>query len=199
MSGEKSLWTTGKKLVANLLPLILSVPFLILAIRELFRDLSSPWIWVWTGCFFVIGWVITNFFGLIGNQKMKREMEHRMKAEGEWDDHERYFVGFARPNYKGLLDPHEDVGFLVLENEKIEFKGSVQKFSLPTFAIEKVRFRSNIHSWVGLGRWVSIEATLDEKPIRLLVEPREKKTLIGNRTFSKKMKNEILRYLHHES
>ena len=61
--------------------------------------------------------------------------------------------------------------------------------------IKGVRFRPNVHTMVGLGRWVSVEATAAGKPIRLLVEPREKRTMLGNKRYGKALRTRLEAWL----
>jgi hypothetical protein len=58
----------------------------------------------------------------------------------------------------------------------------------------RVRFRANVHTVIGLGRWISIEGFADGKPIRLLIEPRERPQLLGNLRYSKRLAQRIRRW-----
>lgn len=187
-SEREALWTPWKRLAGNLLPLLLSVPFLVLAVKQLSADPASPKVWLWAGCFLVIGWLSTNLLALLGNRGLRRTLELRLKVDGYLQNGDMAFVGFARPGHKGLLDPHEDVGFLTWNKDSIDFLGAVHRFSVPVIEISAIRFRPNIHTWLGLGRWLSIESQKDDRSIRLLLEPREKSTLVGNLLYSKKLR-----------
>jgi hypothetical protein len=48
---------------------------------------------------------------------------------------------------------------------------------------------------LGLGRWISLEGVADGKPIRLLIEPRERPTLLGNLLFSKALAGRLRRWM----
>jgi hypothetical protein len=184
---EGSVLTTGKKVTGNLLPLLLASPLLYQAIRVFGAKGASTDLILWVALFLVAAWVLLALLGLVGNGGMKREVGRRLHLERAFDKTERYFVGFARPVYKSALDPHEDVGFLLLHEDSVEFWGSVHKAAIKRADVVGVRFRPNTHTLVGLGRWVSVEAVVEEKPVRLLVEPREKATLLGNLLYSKRL------------
>lgn len=188
---EGNVLTTGKKVTGNLLPLVLASPLLYQAIRVSGTEGASMELIVWVGLFLVATWLLLALLGLVGNGAMKHEVGRRLHLERAFDKTERYFVGFARPTYKSALDPHEDVGFLLLHGDRVEFWGSEHRAAIRKADIVGARFRPNTHTLVGLGRWVSVEAVVDEKPVRLLVEPREKPTLVGNLLYSKRLLRRI--------
>lgn len=177
--------------MGNVLPLVLSSPPLVRAVQSYAAEGPSTATLLWTAAFPVSAWVLACLTGLVGNGSMKREMGRRMHIERPFDQTEKYFVGFARPAYRSALDPHEDVGFLVLHEDRIEFWGAEKRIALTKDEVAGVRFRPNTHTLVGLGRWISIEAVVDEKPVRMLIEPREKRTLLGNLIFSKRLLEKI--------
>lgn len=179
-SERKRVWNLARQIPGNLIPLLLAAPFLVICIRELAfgkrLDLAA-----WYGLGFLgIGWLAVNFIGLIGNSRLKLALEHRFKDEYEYDQSERLFAGFSRPGKYGLLDPHEDVGFLVFREAELEFFGEVHRVSVPYGMVRRVYRRANIHSILGLGGWVAIDAEVGGKTIRLQVEPRVKNTHWGN-------------------
>lgn len=133
----------------------------------------------------VTAWVAVNFLGLVGNASMKRALGFRLDTERPDLSNERFFVGLATPKHRGMLDPHEDVGFILLGNDSLEVYGDTLRLTLGKSEIETIRFRPNVHSMVGLGRWISIEGTTDGVKFRLNLEPRERNTLLGNRAFGK--------------
>lgn len=138
------------------------------------------------GAFPVVGWLALNFFGFHGNGWMRRELARRLGFTGSRGP-ERYFVGIARPSFRSALDAHEDVGFLNLHNDRLEFVGETLRLTFPREDVRNVRFRMNPHSWVLLGRWISVEGVAGDRPIRLSLEPRERATLLGNLFFSEKL------------
>ena len=188
---EARVWTTARKVYGNVLPLVVASPLLYQAAVAYGRGGPSVVLIYWIAAFLAGAWVALALMGYVGNGSMRREMSRRMHIDRPFDRTERYFVGFARPVFRSALDPHEDVGFLVLHPDRLEFWGSERKATLEREAIAGVCFRPNTHSLVGLGRWVSVEAVVEGKPVRLLVEPRGKATLLGNFVFSRRLLRRI--------
>lgn len=178
-------------MVGNVLPLVLAVPLAVLAVTSFASEGPSVATLLWTASFPAACWVFLSLMGFAGNGGMKREVSKRLHHERPFDQTEKYFVGFARPTYKSALDPHEDIGFLILHPGTVEFWGSELQVSLTKESVAGIRYRPNTHTLVGLGRWVSIEAVVEEKPVRMLVEPRVKATVIGNLIYSKKLLNRL--------
>jgi hypothetical protein len=184
---EGPVFTTSRKVIGNILPLVLASPFLVQAFRVFGSQGPSVALILWICAFLVAAWVFLGLFGFIGTAAMRKEVGRRMHLDRAFDRSRKWFVGFARPSFRSALDPHEDVGFLILHPDRIEFWGSVHKVVLEKRDVTGVRFRSNTHTLVGLGRWISVEAVVVDKPVRLLVEPREKPTLIANFFFGKRL------------
>ena len=90
-----------------------------------------------------------------------------------------------------MLDAHEDLGFLFLDETSVEYIGESHHVTISRKDVTGVRYRPNFHSTLGLGRWVSIEAIHQGKPVRVLVEPREASTLLGNRKRGTELKKKI--------
>lgn len=147
---------------------------------------AAPFLWM--SGFVAAGWAATNLLGLFDNAAMRAQMEAMWARAGGDRARPRWFVGMARPKYRGLLDPHEDVGFLVLGEDALEFFGEEVRVSVGRDEIARVRYRANMHSWVLLGRWVSIEGETAGVQFRLLVEPRERSTLLGNLMFGSELR-----------
>jgi hypothetical protein len=140
-------------------------------------------------------WLLVNIAGAFENPRLKRELLRRIEAKEIKLNGNAVFVGFARPSYTGLLDPHEDIGFLSLNEGSASFHGETVDLVVSADEIEKVRYRFNAHTLACLGRWVSIEGKSGNTPFRMLVEPREKRTLIGNMLFAKSVKKQIEAWL----
>lgn len=184
MAGKAGgVWTLWNRLAGNLAPLVLACPLFVLAVMRILKVGPDFGVFGLTLGFFIVGWLATNFLGLWGNGKMRRVMEARFRSEHPDDDRPRFFVGFARPTFRGLLDPHEDVGFLVVGDDEVLFFGSENQVRMPWSVVSAVGTRRNIHSWLGLGGWICVEGVVGGQVVRLLVEPRERGTLIGNRGF----------------
>lgn len=167
-------------------------PGLALCLNEVVSKGLTLWFWAYIAGTLAFGWLAVNFLGLTGNASMKAELTRRYEKDHPHDRREKWFVGFARPTFKSYLDPHEDVGFLVLDSSRLLFLGESRKVELHRDQITGIGFRANIHSWLGLGRWVTVDAVLDGKPGRLMIEPRERKTLIGNRRLGTEVHRALL-------
>ena len=185
--GTDKVWTTGRKWAGNLVPLLFALPFASWGVWTIVRDrAASPTGLVWLGLGILAGWVALSFFGFWGNATMRRLLAARL-LPGE----EPWFVGFASPKFAGLLDAHEDVGFLILGKDELVFAGDSRRVELPKDCVARVVFRPNVHSLVGLGRWVSVEGVVKGQPVRMLLEPRQRPTMLGNLRLSGKLKAEI--------
>jgi hypothetical protein len=178
--------------MGNLLPALICVPFLIVGLVKFKQSdpTASPAIWFLLG-FPVVGWLSLNLLGFYQNSFMKRELARRLGLFGVKDLPEHYFVGIARPRFRSALDPHEDVGYLVLHPDRVEFLGESVQVGLDKKNVKRIRFRSNPHTFVLLGRWVSVEGEVGGTPVRLLIEPREKGTLLGNLFFSERLRERL--------
>ena len=143
----------------------------------------------------ILGMVAVNRFGFFENERMKRQLEIQLRARGEFPKSNPIFVGFARPDFSSMIDPHEDVGFLVLRANNIVFVSETKTLDLEKSTVKSVRFRPNVHSVFGLGRWISIETTTEAGPSRWLIEPREKRTLRQNLRFGRSLKSDIEKWI----
>lgn len=193
---RKRVWTTKRKVMGNLLPLVLSAPSGALGLFEMWRSgeiLGRGLFWLSVSV--PIGWLAVNFLGLFQNKAMKNEMEMRLRANRPKLPYRRYFVGMATPAFRGLLDPHEDVGYLLLHPDQVEFFGERVRVELTRKEIVGVRYRANVHSLIGLGRWVSIEAIVEGKEARLLIEIRQRPTLLGNLLMSRTLLRKLKRWM----
>lgn len=118
-------------------------------------------------------------------------MREALEKRSTMPPHQRVFVGFASPAFRNALDAHEDIGFLEFHDDKLVFRGDSKQVELPRAAIKSASLRANIHSWLFLGGWVSIDGEIEGKPVRLLVEPRERGTLLGNRRLRKGLRQRV--------
>ena len=143
----------------------------------------------------VVGWFAVNQFGFFENDRMRRQLERILASQDRQLPEKRFFVGFASPKYSNILDAHEDVGFLCFEPNSISFISETRTLQLNRSDIKALRFRMNPHSVIFLGRWISIEAKLGGQEIRLQIEPRERRTLFGNRRFSMTLLKQLQAWL----
>jgi hypothetical protein len=193
------LWNTRRKLLGNLIPAVFGVPIGVYGILEIARTFQflGKGIWFLAASVMVM-WLLVNVTSGLENPKLKRELALRLKAKGvDLGDHS-VFVGFARPSFNGLLDPHEDIGFIVQEPEQVRYVGEQIDLCLTRSEIKEIRFRSNSHSMAFLGRWISIEGVSDAKPVRMLIEPRERRTMTGNRRYGRKLQQSLQEWLKKE-
>lgn len=112
---------------------------------------------------------------------MRRAQERELMSIDDKLPEPRMFVGMATAGFSSVWDPHEDVGFLIVERETLRFVGESKRFELSRSAIKSARLAPNAHSWLGLGGWVALNGIVDNKPIQLLLEPRDRDNLLANR------------------
>lgn len=174
MKGQ--VWTPYRRLMANLVPALFFVPVFVAGVLLYQRGLQIAGV-ICMSASLIVGFLAVNQFGLFHNQQMMRELEPLLDKPktSEW------FVGLGKPGSVGLLDPHDDLGWLRIHPEQLEFIGEKGRYELQKKDIMGVRYRPNAHSVLGLGRWVSIEAKREGKSLRMLVEPRVYATHLRNK------------------
>ena len=143
----------------------------------------------------ILGWLGTNFFGAMPNRAMRGQLERILKVKGEKISDDTWFVGFATPRYSSALDPHEDVGFLLLGTDGLRFLSEVRTVELEKASVKRVHYRFNVHTLVGLGRWVAVEGEVSGQPVRLLLEPRNRPSMLGNLSASRRLRTAISDWL----
>lgn len=191
-------WTPGRKLLGNVIPFLAAAPVLAAGLwRTLVENATYGEAAVWLAAFVAALWMAANFLGLYKNASMKRALRRRLEASIPAKElpADPYFAGFARPAYRSLVDPHEDVGFLLLHDDRVEFFGDADRYVLPKSCLTRVVLRPNPHSWAFLGGWVSVEGVLEGKPVRMLLEPREKNVLFANRSLREVLRKRIQDWL----
>lgn len=190
------LWTVSTKVMGNLIPGLAAAPFAIYGIWWMAESgqVASRGFWIFAMSP-LIGWLAMNFWGLHRNQGLRHRLFMRLKIARPEIAGPIWFVGIATPKYASLLDPHEDIGFLILHPERLEFFGDHLNLSIHKNDIYGLDFRPNPHSLVGLGRWVSVEGHVADCRIRLQLEPRERRTLLGNLFYSGTLKRQIESWL----
>lgn len=192
---RKPVWTLRRKVMGNVAPLIFATPFAVIGLFLMWQrgEILGRGL-IWFAATPIVGWLALNFLGLYQNRAMHKEMEMRLRADRPRPPYRRYFVGIATPTFRGMLDPHEDVGFLMLHPDKVEFYGEKLRVEIPKTAVTGIRVRPNVHTMVGLGRWVSIEAEMNGAPARLLIEIRQRPTLLGNLRMSRTLVKKLRRW-----
>lgn len=188
-------WTTGPKIVANILPLIgplvvgamlaMTFPKEGFTARTVGLMLAFP----------VVGWLSVNFLGLAGNRGVRRAMETRLDRFRPRSKIARMFVGFAGPRYRSALDPHEEIGWLLVSEEGLELVGDATTVQLSRSDVAAVGKLANAHSWLGLGGWVVVDAVVEGKAVRALLEPRQAGTHWGNARLGRQLRNEMAHWL----
>ena len=185
-------WTTFHKFMGNFIPFVLAAPF---AAYGLWWMLSRGEILGRGLAVFafapVIAWLAMNFLGLFQNGAMRNEMSVFLRGMKPKLSAPRYFVGVATPRYSSLLDPHQDVGFLILHPDRLEFFGDHLNLAMMRQSISHIGFRWNAHSLVGLGRWVTVDGMMNEHRVRLQIEMRERPTLFGNMLLTGRLKKRL--------
>jgi hypothetical protein len=189
-------WTTRRKVLGNLVPALFWFPPACYGVLDLARksQFIGPGLW-YLASSTVIGILAVNQFGFFENGTMRRQLELILKAQEAEVTGEYLFVGFATPKYSSMLDAHEDVGFLQILDDRLVFVSESRRLELMKADIKEVRTRPNAHSILGLGRWVSVDSELGDKRFRLLVEPREKATMLGSSRYSKRLVQRIQEWL----
>jgi hypothetical protein len=174
-------WTSRRKWLGNLIPILFWLLPTVGGVIWTFRSpkIVGPGIWLLLSGQ-VFGWIALNFFGLFENGRIRRDSMRNLTKRRPPAPGPVVFVGCASSKHHSVLDAHEDVGFLAFGPHELEFIGDDKRVRILREQITEVRFLPNVHTIVGLGRWISIEATINGLPVRLLLEPRERNTLFGN-------------------
>ena len=178
-------WTPRRRLLGNVIPGVVVLPFLALGLVLLVVDAQDRGDLFGRGLVvFALsipaGWLAVNLFGLAENERIRRELTVLLSDDGALGHDARFFVGFASPSYASMIDPYEDVGFLVLHPDRLEFVGDSVHVSVKRSQITSIHLRPNLHTALGLGCWVCVDGRISDHPIRMQVALREKRTLLGN-------------------
>lgn len=181
-----TVWTARRKWLGNLIPgAFWFVPTLAGVIWCVATDrYVGPGLWLVVAGL-GIGWFALSRFGLYDNMKMREEFLAACKARGIQPKGEVFFVGYASPRHSSMLDAHEDVGLLIVDPGILSYVGELEDLQIRRDSVIQVRFRPNVHSLVGLGRWIAVDYLDGEERKRLLVEPRDKRSLLANRRHGK--------------
>ncbi|MDX2066740.1 MAG: hypothetical protein SFX74_13470 [Fimbriimonadaceae bacterium] len=181
-AGDRAtIWTERRKWMGNLIPMTAWLPFTGIGIFHLVQDptnLDPIWSWLLAGV--AAAWLMVNFFGLFENGKMQSELRRKLEFRRVKVPADAIFVGMSTPSFSSLLDTHEDVGFLAIGDDAVEFMGEHRRIRIGRDEVRRIRSRANIHTFIGLGGWICIDGVTDGKAIRLQVEPRVRSIMIAN-------------------
>lgn len=179
---QRPVWTLRRQIMGNLVPLTLAGPMMGLGLWLMYRSGKTGGVGLgFVAASIVVGWVMLNFLGLFENALMKQQMAWRLSDSLKDLPSRRFFVGVATPNFRGLIDPHEDVGHLLIYPDRIDFRGEKMRVSILRSEITGFESKMNIHSLIALGGWVVIRAQRKGSPLELKIEMREKPYLRSNR------------------
>jgi len=120
----------------------------------------------------ILGVLVFHFTGLFANAQMRKQLAEVAPPEP------RFFVGFATAGYQGALDPHEDVGWLSLQPDKLAYVGEKFVFDVGRSQLDGLRTGAGIHSLVG-GGWIVLEGSRDRQRFVLRFESRETDRVFG--------------------
>ncbi|MDR3691965.1 MAG: hypothetical protein P4L46_21475 [Fimbriimonas sp.] len=181
---KATVWTARRKWLGNVVPSLFWFPLAAIGVYLV----AAHGQFLGTGLWFlavstIAGWLAVNQFGFFENAKMRRTLELILKAQGNEMTGEFLFVGFATPKYSSMVDAHEDVGFLEILEDRICFVSETRKVEIQKVNVSGVGTYFNVHSLLGLGGWVGVDALVGDKRIRMLIEPRERPTLLGSKSY----------------
>lgn len=176
--------------MSNLIPLLFCAPFPVIASYFDRRGQTSLALGFWIATPAAL-WLGINFFALYQNQRIRSALLPKLRAMHPEEASHAVFVGFARPKSNTAVHLHEDVGWLLMLNTHLVFLGESLTFSIPKEHIRSIRFGFNWNSLLGLGRWIIIEGVEEGKRVQMRIEPREKRTLLGNRSYGKALSKRL--------
>lgn len=193
---RRRLWTARDKWMGNLIPALAWLPFTLAGAIVLLRgkQVAAPGLAL-IAFGQVAAWLTLNLAGLYSNRSLRKALAKEVDVLKPHFRGFRAFVGYSSPGHSSLLDAHEDVGYLLLSPELLEFIGDSKMISVHRGQIFGVRFKPNVHTAVGLGRWISIEGRVDGRPFEMLIEPRDHDTMLGNLMLGNQLKARIDNWL----
>jgi hypothetical protein len=185
---KPTVWTTRRKWLGNLVPALFWFPLAAIGVFTVAKNeqFLGPGLW-FLAASTILGWLAVNQFGFFENRRMRLQLERILKVQDSEVKGEFIFVGFATPKYSSMLDAHEDVGFFQILPDRLVFVSETRRMELMRSDLTKIGTRANVHTVLGLGRWVSVDAEVGEKKFRLLVEPRERSTMLGSRRYGARL------------
>lgn len=189
----KRVWTLRRQILSNVLPIVPFCPFPFLAVWLEAHGKMSMAVAVWVASPLIL-WASINFLGLFSNESLKRALKPLASSGGTEPAMRIWFVGFGMRGKRTVLHPHYDVGWLLLFSEELVFVGERERVFLKKAEITGIGFSPNIHTLLGLGRWVVIEGRTSQGRLRFFVEPREYRTLLGNLRLSKRLALDVRKW-----
>lgn len=193
MEKESRVWTRYRQWMGNLIPmgLALVTAFTVaFAAKFVLEDLAY-WAAIVTVTL-VVTILSVNRFGLFQNEQMKRETLAALAKQSSSIPTQRHFVGIARPGFVGPLDPHQDVGFLWWDEERMYFRSAVNSITVTRMNVSRTALSANIHSLIGLGGWVSVTAKMGSTDQSFFFELRDAQVLFKNNRQRKVIFRELL-------
>jgi hypothetical protein len=173
--------------MGSVIPLIFTAPVLALGTREAVEQGFTLTLLGYVALVMVVGWVTTSLFGQVGSGGVKRWMAHKLQDERPADPNPKWFIGFATPDYRSMLDPHEDLGWLVLAEDEIDLIGTQLRLQIPRGALTQVTRKANPHTALGLGGWIAIDWEENGVVSQIFLEPRARPTVLGNKLMIKRL------------
>lgn len=174
--------------MGNFVPALFWLPLAIAGIAITIIQGQFIGIGLWfLGTSSIAAWFALNAFGYFENQSMRRQLERILQVQGTPIEGEYIFVGFATPTYSSMVDAHEDVGFLRFLDDRLVFVSETRTIEVMKADITGAQKRFNVHSLLGLGGWVGIDASIGERKFRMLIEPREKRTMLASKQYSARL------------
>lgn len=182
VQAKPAIWTLRRKIVPNVLPLLVGIPFwvcaAILGRHGSFLDAIELATFGLLICAVSLNWL-----GVTGNEGMRADLARRVIPPAD-----AIFIGFSRPGFVNALDPHEDIGFFWLESDRLVIRGERLNMEMPRDRSMMIGFAPNPHTLLGLGRWVTLGT---ENELKVRVEPRERGSLRANKMLGVEWKSRI--------
>ena len=190
--GRFRYWNSRRRWMGNLVPAIVWLPLTVagvLIVRATHEPLGSGFIMLLAGQ--LLTWIVLNYTGLWDNKPMRRALFKEFQILRPNHNGWRLFVGYASGPYSSWLDPHEDVGYCCLTGDTFEFYGDAKVRVVRREDVKSIHWKPNVHTLMGLGRWIVIDVVEGGRPISLKFEPRDRDTLIGNLLLGRKFKQRL--------
>ncbi|MBI1755808.1 MAG: hypothetical protein HYR64_01710 [Fimbriimonas ginsengisoli] len=174
-------WNARRKWMGNLAPASIWLPLTAAGVIVIMRPVRWAAVGLWLlASGQVLAWLALNFVGLYENRAMRAALEREFLILKPGFRGWRLFAGYASEGYSSVLDPHEDLGYLLLTPDGIEFIGDSRRLVIRRNQVLRIFRKPNVHTFVGLGGWVCVEALEAGHPRVHRFEPRQRDSLLGN-------------------